>query len=1222
MSFKRKIAGLLTAVMAFSSVATFNVSADARQFVLPNASNATVATPPAPDSSLYDLYQSIITNPGNALAPRPAVNQPAGSALGTAHALLGLPAAVTVDSVTIPATGRGVFTEEEADQIADLLQGGFAIPQRFRGATPRTIVLQVVVTFNPTQTIFQEVIIPAASTLPFSTHTHVNAIRSSETTPHSSGARLIDRHLPLQTGPGHTHQHGGVDLLIPISSVAFNGTQNSVIHLELSGSQFNFDWIAEIEQGNANHRPWMNFPFQRAANGAIGGTHAINITEPTDVGWYDATWGNASEAANPGANPIRNIVGIGQAADDTATDGRTHRVPNNLQIIGYTGFLVPGEVMEVPFRLHFQRATNNAPGHARNAVAADIVISPAVLEYARNFDDVSGQQAYVRVPLIVQLTGEGPATVAMTGNVSTPVGQNTVNFSAGAATGTAFGRIGDLATGRETASFSATIRENTAGAFRSRENAGSDNRERGFRLELPNGYRFDILNGTNFQITAPHNNVVPGTAGYGANVQNAANTGNRNFRPLAASGAGVPSNQFQTVTSAAMPGANWRNVSAGAVGTGGTFTHDRMIIQFDGVPTAAQRAVIESTAAANANTSFFYLTHGGRVLNMVFGNNVELPAGQNIARTLSVNGMAITHDNLANPRWESNIRVNLVNVQGGGVTNAHIDGVSLLDFGLTFNRVSGNAGQIQDIVSGRTFDEHTPTGSGTTAGRIAPTDRNDFEGVVARVRLEEQVSRSLFARPVVFTLTDADGNVLEGAKIAGAEFNSNVGAASDNANARGFWGNTVFFNAVGEHQNAAQIIDWTTDGGRSLGDVEARLPWMVWAADGHSVTIEGLRRHNVDNTTWIEATFFVSTDINFEGDVYITVSGTGVGGVGDAAINNRSLHVATVERLFDVTSVTTDLQIGFQRIAVADVVIAEREYGFFQTGDIITLGLTEFALIGGRSEIGFNPINNNNITVTGHTSEFNRINATVVNQAAASTNIQISVNRPSSVEPSTITLSGLTVYVNHSVPFGHYDLVVSGRAILDNMNGSALINPNTIPGTTTPNTPTSTDWRRFGFNGLVIENYVNVVTPGAGMGAGAAAIVSARAGSAEITVNGVVHTITTADGTNRPTPAQLTNDRLFFPVRFVQSAMGVDMNNVLFSQGVVTIIHDGRTVQFTEHSNVMIVNGAPIQMDVAAYIYNGTMFVPFRFLGYAFGSTVGFDQATYTAWFNNPAFPN
>jgi hypothetical protein len=113
-------------------------------------------------------------------------------------------------------------------------------------------------------------------------------------------------------------------------------------------------------------------------------------------------------------------------------------------------------------------------------------------------------------------------------------------------------------------------------------------------------------------------------------------------------------------------------------------------------------------------------------------------------------------------------------------------------------------------------------------------------------------------------------------------------------------------------------------------------------------------------------------------------------------------------------------------------------------------------------------------------------------------------------------------------------------------------------------------------------------------------------GDTNFTVNGIEYTMDVAP--------YVKDGRTYLPVRFVAQALGVADSNILWDNATqkVTLIKGGTVVQLTIGSNVMLVNGAAITMDVPAEITSDRTMLPFRFIAQAFGATVGWDEATQT----------
>lgn len=187
--------------------------------------------------------------------------------------------------------------------------------------------------------------------------------------------------------------------------------------------------------------------------------------------------------------------------------------------------------------------------------------------------------------------------------------------------------------------------------------------------------------------------------------------------------------------------------------------------------------------------------------------------------------------------------------------------------------------------------------------------------------------------------------------------------------------------------------------------------------------------------------------------------------------------------------------------------------------------------------------------------------------------------KSTSTTASTIKISNINLTVDRTVPVGDLKLKIGGTALVENTgddyypNNDILIEP-VVAKVATP-APTSTT--------------ANVVF---------------TIGSTSYTVNGVTQTMDVAP--------YVKNDRTYLPVRYVAQALGVSNDNILYNNGVVTLMKDNTIVQLTIGSNVMVVNGVSITMDTPAEISNGRTMLPFRWIAQAFGAQVNYDANAQT----------
>ncbi|MBQ3615038.1 MAG: copper amine oxidase N-terminal domain-containing protein, partial [Anaerotignum sp.] len=91
------------------------------------------------------------------------------------------------------------------------------------------------------------------------------------------------------------------------------------------------------------------------------------------------------------------------------------------------------------------------------------------------------------------------------------------------------------------------------------------------------------------------------------------------------------------------------------------------------------------------------------------------------------------------------------------------------------------------------------------------------------------------------------------------------------------------------------------------------------------------------------------------------------------------------------------------------------------------------------------------------------------------------------------------------------------------------------------------------------------------------------------------------------------------PVRAVATALGINNNNVLWSQAAkqVTILYGQRIITMTAGQSVIYVNGSAIPASAAVEIVDGRAFLALRDLANALGVTeINYDAATKTASLN------
>ncbi|MCL2574238.1 MAG: copper amine oxidase N-terminal domain-containing protein [Defluviitaleaceae bacterium] len=621
---------------------------------------------------------------------------------------------------------------------------------------------------------------------------------------------------------------------------------------------------------------------------------------------------------------------------------------------------------------------------------------------------------------------------------------------------------------------------------------------------------------------------------------------------------------------------------------------------------------------------------------------------------LQFNNLMVEHRNPRNPVWGTDIEVTLSNSTGGGfrataadaglhhhnpdnnapngasriIAPAAVEVFSLVNRGLRLEHTPNAQGEMTEIVAGRVYTNRFANSTNMLAQSF-----DHFDGLAARVRLSENVPGSALWRDIVLTLTDADGDLLETAKIAGVRFNSSQLGTPGVTNLRnGFNDWVLYHNIVPEGTNLNRIISGAGD---QAGDV-----MVIFSEDGHSVTLRNLRATDDDLGRWqLDMDFLLSVDVNSDADVYMTVEQVG-GALAafdfDFVYPSPTIQLAEVRQVLAIESEVTNIPHRHQSVDVADITIRELEVGALVRDRQIQLSISEFGVASTRQNFGFNPIATGDIEATG------ALNVHVQPMVLGSNTINAVVQSQSTgTAPSALTFSNLDLFVDQAIPVGTYGVIARGTAILD--NESITMNAgSTGPHTGINNNPANAGFRRYGFGGLEFTPYANVTMPGAyGTGGGVqvdplVATVTATQNSAIVVIDGQTVTMTNQHG--QQTPMFHDNGTNFFPMRGIAQVYGSEdaiswifvtaggQRTVEWAPGVeveVTVSLGGRIIVFTTGSTTFTVNGIANTMPAGQTPRNvgGTVFIPFAALGHALGVDVSWEGygASQQFFFNQPA---
>jgi hypothetical protein len=431
-----------------------------------------------------------------------------------------------------------------------------------------------------------------------------------------------------------------------------------------------------------------------------------------------------------------------------------------------------------------------------------------------------------------------------------------------------------------------------------------------------------------------------------------------------------------------------------------------------------------------------------------------------------------------------------------------------------------------------------------TAGTPTTTKAGYRAQRAATVHMAEKKGNSWWAyRDTTFTLADKDGNPLDNVRFTDVYITNKTELASAvdaNNSPIGNFGNQHYINNDGNN---------TGVGGDTPADRNGYYP------ASNRFRLAQLAQTNAQREDAKKASFditaFISPDINFEGDVYLKLESDDYRFAQAGYVDPSNLvKIAEVKRVVTAVADTTNVQIGSQRINVGDVTITELIKGGIVSDKFkFTVGQYGNAQYG--SAIYFVPTSGK-VDITSGNIKVSRDGAADVFKVDSK-----------STEESTIKISGLQVNIDRTVPYGTYELAISGLALRDNGyhdydstgSGSYLGKFST--------------YDYFDNTGLVTDKYINVATEPSNNPFNSK-IVVANNDSTAILVNGEAKEMGAA--------TKNVNDRLYVPIRFLANALGARDADIVWSDLTQTaaVRLNSEQVVFTVDSSVYKVNGVSL----------------------------------------------
>lgn len=222
------------------------------------------------------------------------------------------------------------------------------------------------------------------------------------------------------------------------------------------------------------------------------------------------------------------------------------------------------------------------------------------------------------------------------------------------------------------------------------------------------------------------------------------------------------------------------------------------------------------------------------------------------------------------------------------------------------------------------------------------------------------------------------------------------------------------------------------------------------------------------------------------------------------------------------------------------------------------------------------------------------------NISKSGSTLYIPIKSSSKTTPSVITISGIELTLDRTIPEG---------TLVTGLNGAAINNEYYCY------TLTTTDGKGLGqtrntMPSVTTFTIANCVTP-APTESVTQTYGTFTLGSSIYYVNGMAKLMDVA--------VFAQDGRIFVPQRFLGLALGIPDENIVWDQATQTATFttlDGKVIVFTVGSNIFTVDGVEFTMDVTPQVVDGRICLPVRFMVEALGGTVGWDQATQTAFFS------
>lgn len=398
----------------------------------------------------------------------------------------------------------------------------------------------------------------------------------------------------------------------------------------------------------------------------------------------------------------------------------------------------------------------------------------------------------------------------------------------------------------------------------------------------------------------------------------------------------------------------------------------------------------------------------------------------------------------------------------------------------------------------------------------------------------------------------------------------------------------VTLDAPGPSFITGRPIDFTVAGG------DVRLKKVVSAAGVATISneIQGLKDGNekyddefdiqIDSSTADEFKFelYLKADWDASGELKLTGKG---GGMEEQTIKLADILAPakiTTKAANDKT--VSDVVVGLQNQAAPTIIIEETEAASLQEGFyVIDFADAKYAAVELLDK-------NVKFDVTGD------ISVDDVYTIEKGDKLVIAIDGESNKEASKITITGLEVSLNRSVPYGQIDARFG--AVVDE-DGNFNVDPE--------------DENNYEVEDILAKlPLINVVTE----------VQTARQQKTVFTIDSATYVVGGETKTLDAAP-YISNNRTMLPIGTVAQLAGATLN---YSPATRTAVFtkDNLVVSMNLDTNILLVNGSPVPMDAKPEIVNGRAFVSVVYVAQAFGIQNGTDIVYDAASRTVTLFPN